>query len=112
MLIHKTEDIEQKKVEMDGAERVSIRWLLSKSMGTPNFAMREFTIEPNGFTPYHQHKWEHEVYVLEGKGAVVSKDGDKPVSKESVILIKGDEMHSFKNTGTNNFKFLCLIPND
>ncbi|MFP3903820.1 MAG: cupin, partial [Armatimonadota bacterium] len=50
-------------VTTDGAEDVSIQWLVSEDNGgAPNFAMRRFVVEPGGSTPYHTHDWEHEVY--------------------------------------------------
>lgn len=51
-------------------------------MGAENFAMRLFEIQPRGYSPLHQHDWEHEVFILEGKGAVRDK-------KMKVTLTKG-----------------------
>jgi len=52
------------------AECVKVRWLITEETGAPNFAMREFTVGPGGSTPRHVHPWEHEVFVLAGKGTV------------------------------------------
>ncbi len=111
MIIRKTDEIEKKVVEMEGAEGVSVRWLLSESNGAPTFAMREFTVKVNGNTPYHRHKWEHEVFILSGEGTVISESGETPLSAGSVILTDGNEYHSFRNTGIGDLKFLCMIPN-
>ena len=45
---------------------MELRPLITKAEGAPRFAMRVFTLEPAGHTPYHAHEWEHEVYVLAG----------------------------------------------
>ena len=47
------------KVQAAGAVGVEIQWLLDDKVGTPNFAMRRFLVEPEGQTPYHTHDWEH-----------------------------------------------------
>lgn len=110
MVVHRADEIEQSKVETEGARGVSIRWLLSKEMKAPNFAMREFEIEPCGHTPFHAHDWEHEVYVLSGKGAIVSEEGEKVLVPGTVALVLPGEKHRFKNTGEDPFRFLCLVP--
>ena len=53
-----------------GAEGVRIRWIISQADGAPNFAMRHFEIAPGGHTPHHAHDWEHEVFILTGRGNV------------------------------------------
>jgi len=102
-------DIENQDVPAP-AEKVKIRWLINEKQGAPNFAMRRFEVEPGGFTPYHTHDWEHEVYVLEGNAIAVSKDGETPIGPGSVIFVEPGEEHNFRNVGQKNFVFLCLIP--
>ena len=92
------------------AKGVKIRWLINEKNGAPNFAMRRFEVEPGGYTPYHTHNWEHEVYVLEGEGVPASSVGDSKIGPGSVVLVEPGEEHSFKNTGRKTMVFLCLIP--
>ena len=47
-----------------GVKDMKVRWLISKVDGAENFAMRLFEIQPGGHSPYHQHDWEHEVFIL------------------------------------------------
>jgi quercetin dioxygenase-like cupin family protein len=56
--------------EMHSAKGVSVRWLITKKMGAPNFAMRLFEVDQNGSSPNHEHPWEHEVFILDGEGRV------------------------------------------
>ena len=35
-----------------------------------------FEIAPEGYSPLHIHKWEHEVFILEREGVVVT-EGEK-----------------------------------
>ena len=94
----------------DGAEGVTIRWLIAGDDGAPNFYMRLFEIEPGGHTPHHTHEWEHEVYLLEGDGAVMTADGPCPIGAGDVVFMPPDELHSFENTGNGVLRMLCLVP--
>ena len=107
--IHYT-DIDLKIPKEDGIKHVKIRWLITKNDGAPNFAMRLFEIEPNGYTPLHQHDWEHEVFILEGVGITRNKEKEESLHPGDVIYIPSKEWHQFVNTGSEPLKFLCLIP--
>jgi quercetin dioxygenase-like cupin family protein len=108
-VLHHT-DVEAKSAD-EGASKLKVRWLITKEMGAPNFAMRLFEMEPKGNSPLHSHPWEHEVYILEGQGIVVSNEGDKKFKAGDVVFILPNEKHQFKNNGTMTLKFLCLVPN-
>ncbi len=110
MLVRQVADVTQNDVEMEGAEKVRIRWLIAEEDGAPNFAMREFCVAPGGHTPYHAHDWEHEVYVIAGTGMVVGENGENPLEPGTVVFIPGGEMHNFRNTGDEALRFLCLVP--
>jgi quercetin dioxygenase-like cupin family protein len=94
----------------EGIKDLKIRWLISKKDGANNFAMRLFEIQPGGYSPLHQHDWEHEVFVLEGEG--VTRDGkqEKPFKPGDVFFVPPMEWHQFVNSGKKPLKFLCLIP--
>ena len=103
-------EIKASPVEMEGAQGVTIRWLISESDGAPNFAMRLFEVEPGGQTPLHAHSWEHELFVLEGNGFVWKEGKEIPIKSGTVIYVPPDEKHCFKNVGNQKLQFLCLIP--
>jgi quercetin dioxygenase-like cupin family protein len=94
----------------EGASKLKVRWLITKEMGAPSFAMRLFEMEPKGHSPFHSHPWEHEVFILEGEGIVVSEEGEKKFKTGDVVFVLPNENHQFKNTGTETLKFLCLVP--
>ena len=104
--------VELEDVNVEGAKNTKIRWLISLKDNAPNFAMRMFEVTPQGFTPYHKHDWEHEVFVLEGEGVLVTEDGETPFKKWDVIYVDPNMMHSFKNTGDSLMRFLCIIPHE
>ena len=111
MKVQATTDVEQKPVQMEGAAGCQVRWLIGADDGAPTFAMREFHVEPGGYTPRHQHAYEHEVYVLEGEGEVFEGNVAHPLRAGDVVLVQPDEVHQFRNTGHTTMRFLCLIPN-
>ncbi|MFC1900070.1 cupin domain-containing protein [Chloroflexota bacterium] len=106
MKIKKYLDVES-SVEMPGVVK---REVVNKSDGAPNFCMRVFELEPGSSTPFHNHTWEHEVYVLEGTGVAVSEGGETPVSVDSVVFVPGDEKHCFNNNSDKKLRFICVIP--
>ncbi len=111
MRVNNVESIEQKTVDMEGANGCKVRSLLSESDGTPTFAMRQFEVAPGGHTPKHQHPYEHEVFVLEGNGTVLEGDVEHPLAPGDVVFVSPGDIHQFRNTGDSPLKFLCLIPN-
>ncbi len=103
-------EVEGKPVTEPGARGVTIRVLMGDNVGAPTFTMRHFEVAPGGATPYHTHPWEHEVYVLSGKGKARRKDGETTVGPGSFVFVPGGEEHSFENAGDAPFTFLCVIP--
>ena len=94
----------------EGALKVKVRWLITKEMGAENFAMRLFEIEPGGYTPLHNHPWEHEVFILEGEGVVIGENKEIKFKEGYVVFIPPGEKHQFRNTCERVVKLLCLIP--
>ncbi len=86
------------------------RDIIAAADGAPNFCMRLFELEPGRSTPYHTHPWEHETFILSGKGVVVSEKGETPIDKDSVVFIPPDEQHCFTNKGNDALRFICVIP--
>jgi quercetin dioxygenase-like cupin family protein len=97
-------------MQMEGVKGVTMRMMVGRADGAPNFAMRHFTVEPGGHTPHHRHNYEHEVYVLEGR-ARVEQDGQfKEICAGDVVYVPPNALHQFVNIGPTPFKFLCLVP--
>ena len=97
-------------VAVPGACDVTIRWLVGPNDHPPTFHLRRFEVGPGGCSPRHRHPWEHEVYVLEGRGTVWTADGEVPVGPGSFVLVRPDEEHQFRAAGDGALSFLCLIP--
>jgi quercetin dioxygenase-like cupin family protein len=74
----------------ESAPGVTVRWVIGKKDGAPNFAMR--------------------VFVLAGEGAVRREDGESPVGQGTVVFVPGMEMHQFINRGSSVLRFICVVP--
>ncbi len=109
MKVFDYKEIEPQEVEGE-AGGVTVRWLIDKKTPAPNFYMRMFEITPRGYTPLHRHAWEHEVFILEGKGRVQGGGEEREFGPYDVVYIPPEEEHQFKNTGDIVIKMLCLIP--
>jgi len=90
---------------------VSMHVVAGPKEGAPNFIMRVFEIEPDSNTPFHQHDWEHEIFIIEGPAGVKSNEGITPLKPGTAIFIPGNEMHSLVNLGKETVRLICCIPN-
>ncbi|MFQ5665774.1 MAG: cupin domain-containing protein [Candidatus Binatia bacterium] len=108
MLVRNQEEVETVTYSED-AKGVEMRPLITEREGAPRFAMRVFTLHPEGYTPYHAHDWEHEVYVLDGTGSVRSKDGQRPLRGGDSVFLAPREEHQFR-AGAEGLRFICCVP--
>jgi quercetin dioxygenase-like cupin family protein len=111
MLIKKPCDIKEEAIQVEGVRGISKQRLIAPPDGAPTFTMRKFTVQPGGYTFHHTHEFEHEIYVLNGKGIAKSADGDHEFEQDDVILVKPNEIHQFVNNSDEKLSFLCIIPN-
>lgn len=95
----------------EGASGITVRWVICEKDGAENFFMRVFEMEPGGYSPYHKHPWEHEVFIIEGRGSLVQGEKEVPFSKGDVIFIPPGEKHQVKNSSKETLEFICVIPN-
>lgn len=111
MQLKKLTDVPANEVTMEGAAGCKVRQLIGTGENAPTFAMREFEVQPGGHTPRHFHDYEHEVYVLAGKGTILDGDKELPLAAGDVLFVAPNDVHQFRNTGHEPMRFLCLIPN-
>ncbi len=103
-------EVEAVPMDMEGAKDVVKRVLVGEKEGAPNFIMRLFTIMPGGHTPYHSHDWEHENFIISGKGKIRIGDKEYEVSAGSYAYVPPNEMHQYICIGDEPLELLCLIP--
>ncbi len=89
---------------------VEKRVLIGAADRAPLFVMRHFTVAPGGYTPEHAHAWEHEVYVLAGRGRAHGQGGAQDVGPGDFIFVPPMDVHQFRNTGDVPLEFICVVP--
>ncbi|MCX7911549.1 MAG: cupin domain-containing protein [Dehalococcoidales bacterium] len=96
--------------EIKAAPGVTMRVVAGPDDGAPNFAMRVFEIESGFATPLHTHPWEHEVFVLAGKGVLRGGGRETQLEEGDAVLVLPNEPHSFLGTGKGVFRLICVVP--
>jgi len=109
MLIRHIDEVERRPVDMEGAEDVTMAMMVGRADGAPTFALRQFVVAPGGHTPRHSHDYEHEVFVVSGRGTVLLEGAERPLKAGDVVFVPADEEHQFKAAG-EPLRFLCLVP--
>jgi quercetin dioxygenase-like cupin family protein len=110
-LVHYT-DVPEEPVADPEVKGIHIRILVGPDDGAKNFVMRRFRVEPGGHTPLHTHAWEHEVFVLSGKGEIMTPEGPRPLKPGDAVFAEAGMEHQFRNAGEGDseFEFICVIP--
>jgi len=107
VIIRHYEDVEAVQM-MEGVKK---RVVIGEREGAPNFIMRIFDLEPGASSPLHEHPWEHEIFVLEGRAVARNSEGvETPIREGDTIFIPPGEEHCLTNRGEGAFRFMCLIP--
>jgi len=111
MIIKKKKDFNPTIMEDDKLSGIKFYPMLTAKDGTPTFAMRLFEISPGGYTPRHQHGWEHEVYIICGGGFVLKGEERIEIEKDDFIFVEPSELHQFQ-AGENGMSIICVVPNE
>ncbi len=107
MKIVNVKDVIEEEVK-DG-RNATIRWLIDEKTGI-NFAMRYFVIKKNGYTPFHTHEWEHEIFVVKGEGYVFNGRDRIKIKTGDAVFIAPNEPHQIVNDESDSLEIICLIP--
>jgi quercetin dioxygenase-like cupin family protein len=91
-------------------EGITIRWVIGKPEGAPNFALRVIEFAPGAVFERHQHPYEHEIFVLQGEGVVEGPQGSWAMQPGVALYVPPDEPHGYRNTGEGVLRFVCVVP--
>jgi quercetin dioxygenase-like cupin family protein len=111
MIVKSVASVPRESIVEKGVKGVVKQVLIGPADGAPNFSMRQFTVDPGGYTFYHIHEYEHEIFVLRGSGIARSGGEEVAFSADTAIFVKPGEIHQIINDSTEELVFLCLIPN-
>ena len=102
--------VERAEMKMDIVSGTYIQWMLDDRIGAKNFALRRFVIVPGGKVGLHTHPWEHEVYIISGRGSVLKEGGEETIGPDSAVYIEPGILHGFRNDSDEDLVFLCIVP--
>ena len=89
----------------------AVRWLIDDDHdGAPTESLRMIEIQVGGNSPQHAHPYEHENFVVEGKGRLLIGDTWYDLAQGDVAFVPAGILHQYVNAGDTTFKFLCGIP--
>jgi quercetin dioxygenase-like cupin family protein len=97
---------EIKEMDLEGGGK--IRWLITHRDGAKNFSMRLITVPKGRSTPYHSHDYEHEIYVLEGRGEAELDSETVSVERDTFLFIPGGVKHTI--VAKDFMKMVCVVP--
>lgn len=109
MITHE-DDVMSVELTGEGIEGVRKQIAVGPRDGWQDGYMRIFTVAKGGHTSMHSHPWWHVNYILEGEGQLYIDGVTHPVRKGSVDYIEAGKLHQFVNTGSGDFRFICIVP--
>jgi quercetin dioxygenase-like cupin family protein len=97
--------------ELQGYDHVKKQIVIGPDDGSQEIVLRYFSIEPGGTSPHHTHDFPHLVKIEAGKGTVTDAAGtEHRLQTGAYVYIDNNELHHFKNTGSEAFDFICIVP--
>ena len=112
MPLLKNEEMQSIEINMEAARNVLKQTAISPKEGWDGWVMRIFTLKKDGYTPRHTHDWPHINYIIKGQGTLFIDGEEKNVSPGDTAYVKGGEDHQFKNSGEEDFSFICIVPEE
>jgi mannose-6-phosphate isomerase-like protein (cupin superfamily) len=116
LIIHKFEDTDEQDVDaLLGSLKSGIKnkWIIGKSMTGDatklSFALKYLVIETGKLYPMHHSEHSEAIFVLDGSGIIRTGKEEYEIKTGDVVLTRGGEMHSIKNSGTTDLKTLSCI---
>jgi mannose-6-phosphate isomerase-like protein (cupin superfamily) len=75
-----------------------------------DYVMRHFILPEGAEIPVHSHEWDHLALSLGGHGEV-DADGERyDLENGNWARVPAGVSHSFRNIGSGDFIFLCIVP--
>jgi len=109
MILKHASDISAESIIKPGFSGMQARFLLTTGDGCPRYAMRLMEFAPAGHCSFHNHKEEHEIYILEGEG-IIKTESEFAIHAGDAILLMPCEFHQIRNTGDGMLKMICTVP--
>ena len=98
-------------IEEEGAKNMTLQWILPDDLErSPSFCTRKVTLGANGKTPNRKTSWEHQLYILSGKGELLEKGRKTRLKPGMGIQIRPYLSFEVINTSIEELVFLDIVP--
>lgn len=111
-MVGNMKDLEAKILKSDLVKNASMKVLVGAKEGWDDYVMRVVELGVDGYSPKHQHPWPHINFMIEGTGVVMIDGVNHEVSAGSYSFVPENTIHQFRNTGSEMFKFICIVPKE
>jgi quercetin dioxygenase-like cupin family protein len=101
-----SESSEVEEMDLEGGGK--IRWLITHRNGAPNFSMRLIVVPEGSTTPAHKHDYEHEIFIISGRGESVLDGKTSKLGPNSFLFIPGGVFHTIK--AKKKMRMICIVP--
>jgi quercetin dioxygenase-like cupin family protein len=110
MPIIRNSEIKRTEVFMEGVAKTTRANVIGVNQGWKDYALRVFRIAPQGYTPHHQHDWEHVNYIISGKGTLTIGEDTREIAAGDFAYVPPNLKHQFRNPFEQDFEFICIVP--
>jgi mannose-6-phosphate isomerase-like protein (cupin superfamily) len=87
----------------------TVKIILDKEIGAENISAGVCIIDPLSKIPYHSHEKEEEfMYIINGKGKLITEEGNYELSDDSIIFVKPNVKHTIVNELNEPLYFLFV----
>ncbi len=100
------------RIDNDLMKNVLKKVLISSQDGWDGWVMRLFELGEGGYSPRHSHPWPHINYIVSGQGTLHLDGVDHLLQAGSFAYVPGDAIHQFLNRGEEEFRFICIVPEE
>lgn len=94
----------------DASAGITKQVLLGVTEGATDFIVRYFTIPPGGKSALDQHRHQHGVVIVQGRGRVLLGAQWHDLGVGDAVFTDTDEVHQFEAAGDAPLGFICVIP--
>jgi quercetin dioxygenase-like cupin family protein len=112
MPVIKYREIKISPISMQGAHDVWKANVIGAPEGWPGHTLRVFRLKPGGYTPKHQHDWEHVNYVVKGRGRLTIAGTVHEIQERDFAFVPPNTEHQFENPFDEEFEFICIVPSE
>lgn len=112
MIVSNEKKIAANPMNHPEVKAAAMKVLIGAQQGWPDYVMRMVELGEDGYSPKHAHPWPHINYMLEGRGVLHMDGQDQSVESGSYAFEPAGTLHQFRNAGSGQFRFICIVPKE